>query len=68
MTGHKDQPNILEGLTYHKYFGFDASTKETCLLDGTKTDSLGAVKANIIQNSKLCRDFERFITFYKEFI
>ena len=33
-----------------------------------KTDSLEAVKANIMQDSKLCKDFERCVKFYKYFI
>ena len=46
----------------------DASTKVTFLLDGIKTDSLDAVKENIMQDRELRRDFERCVNFYKDFI
>ena len=68
VTAHKEQHIILEGLTDHIYCGLDARTKVVCLLDGIQTDSLGAVKSNIMQDRKLRRYFERCVTFYKDFI
>ena len=68
MTAHKEQHTILEGLTGHGYCRMDMMTKVTSLLDGIKTDSLDAVKANIMQYREFCRGFERYVTFYKYFI
>ena len=68
MTARKEPHTILEGLTDHGYCRLDARTKVTRLLDGIKTDSLDAVKANIMQDGSLCRHFERCVAFYKEFI
>ena len=68
MTAHKEQHTIMEGLTDHGYCGLDARTRVTHLLDRIKTDSIDAVKAKIIQYSKLHRDFDRCVTFYKDFI
>ena len=68
VTTHKDQLTILEGLTDHGYCGLDARTKVNFLLNRIKADSLGAVKANTMQDSKLFIDFERCVTFYKDFI
>ena len=48
--------------------GLDAREKVTCLLYRIQTDTLDAVKANIMQDSELRRDFERCVTFYKYFI
>ena len=68
MNAYKEQHTILERLTGHGYCGLDARTKVACLLYGIKSDSLDAVKENIVQDSKLHRDFERCVTFYKDFI
>ena len=46
----------------------DASTKVTFLLNGIKTDSLDAVKENIMQDREIRRDFEGCVNFYKDFI
>ena len=68
MTAHKEQHTILEGLTDHGYYGLDARTKVTRLLYGIHTNSLDALEENIMQDTELHRDFERCVTFYKDFI
>ena len=68
VTAHKEQHTIMEGFTDHKHCGLDVRKNVTCLLDGIKTDSLDAVKSNIMQDSELCIDFERCSAFYKDLI
>ena len=68
LTVHKYQHIILEGLTDHRYCRLDARTRVHYLLNRIKTDSLDAVKVNIMQDRKLCRDFERCVTFYKDLL
>ena len=57
VTAHKEHHTILEGLTDHEYCELDARTKVTCPIDGIKTDSLDTVKAKIMQDRELWRDF-----------
>ena len=68
LSVQKEQHTILEGFTDHGCCRLDERRKVTRLLDEIKTDSLDAVKANIMQDRKLRRDFEKCVTFYNYFI
>ena len=68
VTSHKEQHTILEGLTDHGYGGMDVRTKVTRLLDGIQTETLDAVKTNILGSETLRKDFEKCVILYKDFI
>lgn len=68
VTSHKEQHTILESLTDHGYPGMNARTKVDRLIDGITTDSLDAVKSNILGNEDLRSNFEKCVTLYKDFI
>lgn len=65
---HLEQHAILEGLVQYGYSGIDARSKVRHLMDGIKTDSLNAVKTQIMAQASLRSDFDSCVTLYKDFI
>ena len=68
LTDHKEQNTIIEGLNKHGYNGWDNRTNVTRLMDGVKVDSINTAKAMIITNSGFCKEFDKCVTLYKDFL
>ena len=55
-------------MTDDGYNGLDNMTKVTRLIYYVKVDSLNTTKAMILENSDFCKDFDKCVTFYKDFL
>ena len=62
-----DQHQILTDLKEHGYSGIDERSKVRHLMAGINTETLDAVKTQIIASKPLCSDFAACITLYKDF-
>ena len=68
MKIQKDQHHILEGIKEHGYAGIDPRSQVRHLIEGIKITQFDAVKAQIIATDSLRTDYNRYVSFYNEFI
>ena len=57
VTIHQEQHTILEGLVSHGYAGIDKQSKMHYIMNRIKTNTLDSIKAQILSNSDLRKDF-----------
>ena len=62
-----DQHQILTDLKEHSYSGIDERSKVRHLMAGINTETLDAVKTQIIASKPLRSDFAACIILYKDF-
>ena len=65
---HVDQHQVLTDLTRHGYAGIDPRSKVRYLLDGIKTNTLAAVKTQIMADTRLRNDFDACVNLFQDFI
>jgi hypothetical protein len=65
---HVDQHTVLNGLTQYGYSGIDPRSKVRYLMAGIKTTALDSVKANVMSNPDLRKDFDATTGLYKDYI